>query len=103
MRCYLDSLTRYHQGGPLQTTEKLCNSPDRNVVVEIEAKMRLCFHAKFPSVPYREWGDLRRYWYAPETEKLRAKMRTCRDFCGICHTFKREPATREAALRILNQ
>ena len=103
VRCYLDSLKKYHNGGTLETTQKICNSPERNVVVEIEANMRLCFHSKFPSSPYRGWGDLRRYWYSPETEQLRVKMRECRDFCGICHTFKREPATREAALRILGR
>lgn len=63
--------------------------------------MRLCFHSKFPSVPYREAGDLKKYWESPETETVRARMRECRDFCGICHTFKRDPSTREAARRIL--
>jgi len=103
VRCYLDSLGRYHHGGPKQTSRQLCNSPDRNIVIEIEAKMRLCIHSKFPSIPYRQWGDLRRYWFSPETEQLRVKMRDCRDFCGICHTFKKEPATREAACRILGR
>lgn len=101
VRCYVESLARYHRGGIMQTTRKLCNSAERNIVIEIEARMRLCFHSKFPSVPYREEGDLRRYWANQETEEVRRKMRECRDFCGICHTFKRNPSSREAAARIL--
>jgi MoaA/NifB/PqqE/SkfB family radical SAM enzyme len=101
VRCYAESLKRYHQGGPMETTEQLCNSPERNVVVEVGAVMRLCFHSKFPGTPYREEGDLKRFWYSRQTEELREKMRSCRDFCGICHSFKRQPATREAARRIL--
>lgn len=103
VRAWAESLRRYHQGGPMETTVQLCNSADRNVVVEVRALMRLCFHSKFPSVPYREWGDLRRYWYSPDTEALRVRMRTCRDFCGICHTFKRQPATIEASHRVLGE
>jgi MoaA/NifB/PqqE/SkfB family radical SAM enzyme len=98
---WADSLARYHRGGPAETTGKLCNSYERNVVVEVEARLRLCFHAKYPGKAYRERGDLRKFWYSPETEELHARMRGCRDFCGICHTFKEQPATREAARRIL--
>lgn len=101
VRTYADSLAKYHQDGVMETTEKLCNSPERNVVIEIEAKMKLCFHAKFPGMLYRQRGDLWKFWYSEETEKLREQMRKCRDFCGICHTFKAQPATKEAARRIL--
>ena len=101
VRCYAESLALYHRGGPMQTSRQLCNSAERNVVVEIEARMRLCFHSKFPSVPYRNEGDLRRYWASPETEAVREEMRRCRDFCGVCHTFRRNPSSREAAARIL--
>jgi MoaA/NifB/PqqE/SkfB family radical SAM enzyme len=103
VRVWADSLARYHRGGPAETTVNLCNSFDRNVVVEVESRMRLCFHSKFPGTVYRERGDLRKFWYAPETAALRVSMRECRDFCGICHTFKEQPATREAARRILGE
>jgi MoaA/NifB/PqqE/SkfB family radical SAM enzyme len=101
VRVWAESLARWHQGGPVETTGQLCNSPTRNVVVEVGAVMKLCFHPKFPGTPYRERGDLRKFWYSRQTEELRARMRGCREFCGICHSFKEQPATREAARRIL--
>jgi MoaA/NifB/PqqE/SkfB family radical SAM enzyme len=101
VRMWTDALAKYHLGDPPTTAGQLCNSPDRNVVVEVEAVMRLCFHNRFPGTPYRTEGDLLRFWYSRQTEELREKMRTCRDLCGICHTFKKQPATREAARRVL--
>ena len=101
VRCYAESLARYHQGESLQTTKQLCNSPDRNLMLEFGGMMRLCSFPKFPSEPYREWGDMRRYWRSPKTEEVRVEMRKCRDICGICHAYRREPSSREAAARIL--
>jgi MoaA/NifB/PqqE/SkfB family radical SAM enzyme len=102
VRCYAESLAAYHRGGPMETSGPICDSFDRNILLEIDGQLRLCFHPEFPSLArYREPGDLRKFWYSPETEALRERMRRCRKFCGICHTFKRQPATREAARRIL--
>ena len=95
VRCYAESLARHHQGEPLQTTRQLCNSCDRNLVLEFGGMMRLCPFPKFPSQPYREPGDMKRYWRSPETEKLRSEMRQCRDICGICHAYRRNSATLE--------
>jgi MoaA/NifB/PqqE/SkfB family radical SAM enzyme len=100
VRLYCESLERYHQGGELGTSEQVCDSPDRNVVVEVGGDVRLCCYPKFPSTPYQKWGDLARYWSAPETEELRVRMRACRDLCGTCHAFCRYPSTREAAARL---
>jgi MoaA/NifB/PqqE/SkfB family radical SAM enzyme len=98
VKCYTDSLAAYHQGGPMETSKPICDSFDRNILLEIDGQLRLCFHPEFPSLmKYQEPGDLQRFWHSPETEKLREKMRTCRKFCGICHTFKKEPATLKAA------
>jgi MoaA/NifB/PqqE/SkfB family radical SAM enzyme len=102
VRCYAESLADYHRGGPMETSGPICDSFDRNILMEIDGQLRLCFHPEYPSLmKYQEPGDLRRFWYSGETEALREKMRQCRKFCGICHTFKRQPATLEAARRIL--
>jgi MoaA/NifB/PqqE/SkfB family radical SAM enzyme len=102
VRCYANSLAEYHRGGPMETSEALCDSFDRNILLELDGQLRLCFHPEFPSLmKYQKPGDLRRFWYSEETAQLRERMRACRKFCGICHTFKREPATREAARRCL--
>ena len=104
VRCYAESLEGYHLGDPMETSGPMCDSYDRNILLELDGQLRLCFHPEFPSLArYQEPGDLRRFWYSAETEELRVKMRTCRRFCGICHTFKRQPATREAAGRILGE
>lgn len=102
VRCYAESLARYHRDGQMITSGPMCDSFERNIVFELNTQMRLCYHESWPSLMrYQEPGDLRKFWFSPETEALRVKMRGCRRFCGICHTFKREPATREAARRIL--
>lgn len=102
VRCYAESLAKYHRKEAAGTTGPMCDSFDRNIVFELDGSLRLCFHADWPSpMKYREAGDLRKFWYAEETRELREEMRRCRKFCGICHTFKREPATREAARRLL--
>jgi MoaA/NifB/PqqE/SkfB family radical SAM enzyme len=102
VKCYAASLAAYHQGSPMTTSEPICDSFDRNILLEIDGQLRLCFHPEFPSLmKYQEPGDLRRFWYSEEVAALREKMRNCRKFCGICHTFKREPATKEAARRCL--
>ena len=103
LRDYAEALARHHQGGPLQTTKRLCDSPERNLVIEFGGAMRLCPFPKFPYTPYRGRGDLARYWYSPETEAVRAEMRECRDVCGMCHAYRREPSSRASAERKLGR
>ena len=103
LRDYAETLERHHRGGPLQTSRQLCDSPDRNVMIELQGGMRLCSYPKFPSACYREEGDLTKYWYSPETEKVRAEMRKCRDVCGMCHAYRREPSSRASAERKLGR
>jgi len=101
LRDYAETLARHHRGEPLRTTGRLCDSPERNLVLEFGGAMRLCPFPKFPSTPYRERGDLGRYWYSPEAEAVRAEMRQCRDVCGMCHAYRREPSSRASAERLL--
>ena len=103
VRDYAETLERHHRGGTLQTSGRLCDSPDRNMIIELQGGMRLCSYPKFPSSPYRERGDLARYWYSPETEAVRAEMRECRDVCGMCHAYRREPSSRASAERKLGR
>ncbi len=74
------------------TAEPICNSYERNIMVDLEGNARLCFARSFPHVPLRRPGDLRRFWYE-ESGPIRQKMKHCRRPCGISHSVRREPAT----------
>jgi len=73
------------------TQEHICNSYDRNIMVNHYGVARLCFSVKFPGATLREPGDLSRFWLT--SEKIRADMRKCNQFCGISHSVRRESST----------
>ena len=73
------------------TESHICNSYDRNIMVNHYGVARLCFANKFPSATFRAPGDLRRFWTT--SEKIRADMRKCNQFCGISHSVRRESST----------
>jgi MoaA/NifB/PqqE/SkfB family radical SAM enzyme len=83
---------RAHTG----TTEHICNSYERNIMVDLYGVARLCFSGRFPGVRLSRYGDLRRFWYE-ESEPIRAAMRACNAYCGISHSVRRENATLKPA------
>lgn len=73
-------------------TEKLiCNSFDRNIMVDMDGVARLCFSNKFPGFKIKDKGDLRKFWYG--TDQLRNVMSKCNQYCGISHSVRRVNAT----------
>jgi MoaA/NifB/PqqE/SkfB family radical SAM enzyme len=73
------------------TEEAICNSYDRNIMVNMSGEARLCFSTRFPGVRLAKKGDLAKFWFA--ADRLRRKMAECRQYCGISHSVRRISAT----------
>lgn len=80
-------------GSGAKTTEHICNTYERNIMVNLQGVARLCFSPDYPGTQLRERGDLRRFWESAETEAIRTRMRTCNRVCGISHSVRRVNAT----------
>lgn len=78
-------------GSQAATQEHICNSYDRNIMVNHYGMARLCFSTAFPGASVTAPGDLTRFWMT--SEKIRADMRRCNAFCGISHSVRRESST----------
>ncbi|MEX1109260.1 MAG: radical SAM protein [Dongiaceae bacterium] len=74
-------------GSDGRTADHICNTYDRNIMVNEYGMARLCFSTGFPGIQLREPGDLSRFWNG--AEPIRAAMRQCNRFCGISHSVRR--------------
>jgi MoaA/NifB/PqqE/SkfB family radical SAM enzyme len=100
---WLDQVGMYHRsirnnGGLLWgwrggrgTEEHICNSYERNIMVDLHGRAGLCFNPAFPATQLSHRGDLRDFW--EHSGPLREKMRRCNRYCGISHSVRRESAT----------
>lgn len=96
VRMYFRSLRRAWDiergwGSAAGTEEHICNTYERNVMVDHYGVARLCFSHNYPGMPLREYGDLRKFWNA--AEPIRVAMRRCNQYCGISHSVRRETST----------
>ncbi|MEP9353766.1 radical SAM protein [Xanthobacter sp. KR7-65] len=82
------------------TEAHICNSYDRNIMVNHYGMARLCFSPAFPGMNLEQPGDLSRFWRS--AEKIRASMRGCNQFCGISHSVRRESSTVEGRQKMLD-
>jgi MoaA/NifB/PqqE/SkfB family radical SAM enzyme len=73
------------------TEAHICNSYDRNIMVDLRGRARLCFYPGFPAFQLARTGDLRRFWEG--CEPLRRRMRRCNRYCAISHSVRNQPAT----------
>lgn len=73
------------------TEEHICNSYERNIMVDLQGRARLCFYPGFPYVQLTHRGDLRRFWEG--CDHLRKRMRGCNRYCAISHSVRKESAT----------
>jgi MoaA/NifB/PqqE/SkfB family radical SAM enzyme len=73
------------------TDEPICNSYDRNLMVNMFGKVRFCFSTNFPGKQLRQRGDLAKFWFG--NDRLRRKMAKCVQYCGISHSVRRVSAT----------
>jgi MoaA/NifB/PqqE/SkfB family radical SAM enzyme len=78
-----------------RTRDHICNTYERNIMVDHYGVARLCFSAGFRGVSLRQEGDLRRFW--TESEDIRNEMRGCNRFCGISHSVRRISSTQSPA------
>jgi MoaA/NifB/PqqE/SkfB family radical SAM enzyme len=73
------------------TDQPICNSYERNVMVDLFGQARLCFSNAFPGMQLARPGDLAKFWFG--NDRLRRKMSKCRHYCGISHSVRRVSAT----------
>lgn len=78
-----------------RTSAHICNTYERNIMVNPYGLARLCFSSAFRGMPLRARGDLRRFWIG--AEDIREKMRSCNALCGISHSVRRESSTLASA------
>ncbi len=96
VQMYFRSIARHDRaqdgwaGG--HTDEHICNTYERNIMVDLHGNARLCFSTGFPHMPLRQFGDLRRFWQT-ESAATRKRMKKCHHYCGISHSVRRENAT----------
>jgi len=74
-----------------RTRDHICNTYERNVMVDHYGTARLCFSDGFRGEKLAQAGDLRRFWEG--AEDIRAEMRGCNKFCGISHSVRRLSST----------
>lgn len=86
-------------GSEGRTEEHICNTYDRNIMVNEYGMARLCFSTGFPGMQLEKYGDLRRFWEGAEA--TRCEMRQCNRFCGISHSVRRATTTAAAVGRTL--
>lgn len=73
------------------THEPICNTYERNIMVDRYGNAGLCFSRAFPVAPLRKRGDLEKFWVGAH---WRNDMKGCTRPCGISHSVRRVSATR---------
>jgi len=96
VKMYLSSLregTQLDQGwaGPTRTREHICNTYERNIMVDHYGVARLCFSTEFRGAAMSAPGDLRRFWEG--ADDVRTQMRACNRLCGVSHSVRRTSCT----------
>jgi len=73
------------------TRDHICNTYERNIMVDHYGMARLCFSNNFGGTKLAAYGQLREFWYS--AHEIRSRMKTCNAFCGISHSVRRETST----------
>jgi MoaA/NifB/PqqE/SkfB family radical SAM enzyme len=73
------------------TQEHICNTYDRNIMVDHYGFARLCFSVGFRGEQLQRFGDLRKFWET--SHDIRGEMVNCNLLCGISHSVRRESST----------
>lgn len=77
------------------TPQPICNTYERNIMLDEYGFARLCFSPAFPGERVTP-GTLGAFWN--RADAWRYQMRTCTRFCGISHSVRRVAATRRPVL-----
>ncbi|MFG1280091.1 radical SAM protein [Xanthobacter autotrophicus] len=83
-----------------ETQDHICNSYDRNIMVNHYGVARLCYSAAFPGKALTRTGDLKRFWLG--ADHVRTMMRSCNQFCGISQCGRAESATLAGRQKMLD-
>lgn len=78
-------------GSRTGTRDHICNTYDRNIMVNHYGVARLCFSTGFRGHKLERYGDLAAFWRG--AEDVRRKMRACNQFCGISHSVRAQSST----------
>ena len=73
------------------TSEHICNTYERNIMVDHYGWAQLCFSRAFSGMQLKEPGDMARFWAS--AAPVRSQMRRCNRPCGISHSVRREAST----------
>jgi MoaA/NifB/PqqE/SkfB family radical SAM enzyme len=74
-----------------KTKMPICNSYDRNIMIDMHGAARLCFSIPYIGTYIRKYGDLTDFWN--NNNDLRQEMSLCTKPCGISHSVRKENAT----------
>jgi MoaA/NifB/PqqE/SkfB family radical SAM enzyme len=85
-------------GTEARTADHICDTYERNIMVDIYGNARLCFSHEFGSVKLERNGDLKRFW--ERSGAIRRDMTSCNRLCGISHSVRRESSTLDATRKI---
>jgi len=96
VKMYFDSLSEITDrekgwGSASATRDHICNSYERNIMVDLQGDARLCYSTGFRGKQLAKPGDLTEFWQT--ADDIRAEMRQCNQFCGISHSVRRESST----------
>jgi MoaA/NifB/PqqE/SkfB family radical SAM enzyme len=96
VRMYFRSLQRFDDlelgwGSEARSQGHLCNTYDRNIMVDHYGMARLCFSSGFRGEQLQRYGDLRKFWEG--SGDVREEMTGCNRLCGISHSVRRETST----------
>jgi MoaA/NifB/PqqE/SkfB family radical SAM enzyme len=80
------------------TRDHICNSYDRNVMINHYGVARLCFSDQFAGQALSEPDDFRKFWQGAGL--IRAQMRKCNQYCGISHSVRRESSTQKGRAKM---
>jgi len=78
-------------GSRAGTDEHICNTYERNIMVDHYGVARMCFSTMFPGYTLKTRGDLHKFWHS--SDFIRREMRRCNQYCGISHSVRRETST----------
>jgi len=92
VRMYWQSLARARDldlgwASTARTSEHICNTYERNIMVDVHGHARLCFSTGFPGMKLERAGDLKRFWEGAGA--IRRQMAFCNRLCGISHSVRR--------------
>ncbi len=77
--------------GSKGTEKYICNTYERNIMVNLYGQARLCFSPIFPAYNLSKPGDLKYFW--ENSDFIRKRMQNCNAYCGISQCVRKENAT----------